>query len=97
MNIDLIVRYVRDVLVIVTCVVLLVFAYKIFEAYSTLRSLGDSFGGPVVEEPAFPEPEGEGIPDECWDPGGGMVCAPGGLDGLPGGEGDIPAGEVGEP
>jgi hypothetical protein len=27
---------------------------------------------------------GEQPPVECWDPGGGEVCAPGGQDGLPG-------------
>ena len=30
---------------------------------------------------------GEGdLPVECWDPGSGEVCAPGGADGMPGGE-----------
>lgn len=55
--------------------------------------VSDALSGETsTSDPAYAPTEGEGwnydgsLPDECWDPGGGEVCAPGGLDGMLGGE-----------
>lgn len=72
-------------LLFIPCAV--VFLYGAFRVNQAVDSLRQSFGGSAVEEDVPPE-------DECYDPGGGLVCAPGGADELPGGPGDVPATEV---
>jgi hypothetical protein len=66
-----IVTRVRDYLIIITCLVLLVFAYKVYSAYSSLQHAFD--GGP-----AAPTDQQNGYFDDqgnwCHDPGGGVVC-----------------------
>ena len=65
-----------------------------FQVRGAINSIGEGVpdGPNVVDldlpvEPPAPGYNYDGTPaDECWNPGGGEVCAPGGADGQPGGE-----------
>jgi hypothetical protein len=62
-------RWLASVALLLSIAALAVFLTAAASVYSGLDSLRDSFGGSST--PAT----------ECWDPGGGEVCAPGGEDG----------------
>jgi hypothetical protein len=66
--------------------------YKLYQLQSALNEIGQETGqafDPAIgeESPYDPTvPYDPRHPEECYNPGGGEVCAPGGADGLP--EGD---------
>lgn len=64
---------VRDAIVVITCLAVLVFLYRVNEAANNIR---DSFGG-GGSPPTEQQQDGGYFDDNgnwCYDPGGGVVC-----------------------